>query len=379
MSDSWVELKLPTPSDIGRFMLWVGGRCFLSGMLLGCHAWKGLSKLSHSLAEMSERFLVRILRVWDALPLMGMSISHTIEAEVVPITNIETATDIPSLLAGKHLILLGDTGTGKSTLAQYIAYLIPGRIWVYDPDASPDEWQGLEVVGRKGDYTSIEVAMQADLTDLQKRIELRGEKGDGALAGMETTIICEEYPNVASKVEIANEWLKEHARRGRKPKRFLIIITQDDGVKALDLEGEGSTRKNFRYFRLGKYAVEHAKRLGNKQLAEWLKSQSYPCLADDVPVRLPSVAEMRAVSPRLLVQPSSVNSEPTETPTLATIQLPENELNGVSNLEKIALWKAIKASELPDSRIVKEILGYTGERYQQGREILEQLKQQFGE
>lgn len=380
MSNQWIELRLPAPSDVGKFMLWVGGRCLLSGTLVLIQGWKFASRASTVLSEMTERSIHQWLRVWDAMPLMGMPYSLTVEAEAVPITDINPIKDIASLLVGKHVLIIGDTGTGKSTLAQYMAYLIPGKVCVYDADAAPDEWSGLEVIGRGGDYDSIRVAMETDLIDLQNRIKLRGEQGDSALAGIDTTTICEEFPDIAAEIDIGSEWMVRHGRRGRKPRRFLILLSQDDSVKALDIEGEGSVRKNFRYFRLGKFAIEHAKRLKNPQLVEWLKQRDRPCMADDEPVLVPSLAEMRAVIPRPLPQRFTDPPVTAELPSQIGLEAPESDQEPVTDIGDEALWKAIKAlldEGKAESWIIKSVLGYEGRYYQAGKGVLEAMKQRF--
>jgi hypothetical protein len=237
-----------------------------------------------------------------------------------------------------------------------------GDVKVYDADASPDEWRGLNVIGRRGNFAAIANEMANDLTELQTRIETRGELGDKALAGMDRVIIAEEYPLLRDEVEISTDWLLKHARRGRKHKVFLIALLQDDSVKAMSIEGEGNVRKCFRMLRLGKFAVTHAKHLKDTQLEQWLKDCKYRCTVDDLPCQLPDLTSYKMLTPQLQIN---------------QVELPvttvEQTLQPIEDRVRIAAKACVDAG-LSDSRIIKDVLGFQGSRYQEGKKILDGIK-----
>lgn len=372
MALDWVEIRLPNFQQMGKFLLWAAGRATFSFWLFGLHSLKMACKVSASVLEMTERASHQLLAVYAQLPYSGtLPASVTIEATALPVGEPENlVTDLLRSLEGKHILIVGDTGAGKSLIAQWLAYQIGGQVKVYDADASPDEWNGLEVIGRGGNFARIAEEMSADLEELQRRIEMRGNQGDRALAGLDSVLIAEEFPLLADEVDIASEWLLKHARRGRKPKRFIIALSQDDSVKALRIEGEGSVRKCFRMLRLGKFAVTHAKSLKDTALVEWLKSGKYRCMVDDYPCQLPDLSSFKMITPRL--QPTS-NFQPLvspETPTESGFQPPETDISA----EILRAVRASLAFGISESKIIKDILGYQGAEYQKGKKVLESIK-----
>lgn len=370
----WAELRLPNHKDIGKYVLWGTGRIALSLWLFSLHGISASCKLIDYLAQMTQRATLNLLTIYDQLPYMGVAVDRILD---VPATLVsepsEIITDIISAIEGKQVMIIGEMGTGKSTLAQYLAYTVGGAVKVYEPEGTPDDWMSLEVIGKGEDWSAIAAGMEADLEDLSNQLKIRNERGDHALGGTEKVIICEEYPELVTKVDCSSEWLERHARRGRKARRFTILLSQYDRVSAWGLEGKSDLADAFFRIRLGKKAVSHAKSLKNGQLVEWLRVDRSHCLLDDQPCKLPSYREMKAVTQRLLpvnalqpvVQPVTAaqnDFQPVEPPKT---DLPEAVIRAV----RVSLSLGIS-----DSRIIKEILGYQGGQYSQGKNVLEIIK-----
>jgi energy-coupling factor transporter ATP-binding protein EcfA2 len=374
MTSEWIELKPPKPKAIGRLILWGLGKTMLSIGHLHIKLWWGVSKLSLWCATTTERYWAKLEMVYDALPWGGVSQQIlTIESE--PLSDSEPEgliRDILTVIQGKHCLLIGDTGSGKSTLAQWLAYQVGGSIKVYDADAAPEEWVGLDVIGRGGEFELIGAAMIADVDDLEARLRLRGEKGDRALAGMDEVVIAEEFPLLADELgDTAVTWLKKHARRGRKPKRFIVALSQDDSVKALRIEGEGAVRKNFRYIRLGKLALEHGKKVLSNQDCAWLKVQDRPCMVDDCPALLPDVKSYLSFVPRLQAASANDLVKHPQTTLESEASLIKSEDLGGENSEEWRLWQRFQESGLSRSDFIKqELIGRCGS-YQAGKQWLE--------
>ncbi len=371
----WIELNLPDRRAFARFVGWSFGRLCFSGSLLTITVARSACKLGIWLCDSSERSIKNLLKVYDQLPYSGTVSHQLLEASAVtlPTEPLEIITDAIAFIEGKQVMIIGEMGTGKSTLAQYLAYTVGGRVKVLEPEGTPDDWSGLEVIGKGEDWEAIDESMASDLQDLTSQIQLRNEKGDSALAGTERVIIAEEYPEIRHKCSNAEEWLDRHARRGRKARRFLILLSQYDRVSAWGLEGKSDLADAFHRIRLGKKAVAHAKSLKDDALVEWLRSDRSHCLIDDQPCKLPSYREMKAVIPRLHLSPVSepiVTAEPVDELGLQPPDFP------VSSYDE-TLSRAVKAcldAGFSESRVIKEILGCQGSRYQEGKALLQRMR-----
>lgn len=371
---NWIRLELPNWQQLGKFVLWSGGRVILSGWLFSLYGTTVLCKGIIHIAELIRQGTLRIITIYDQLPYMGVPLQNVIDATAVTVNEtLEIITDLITAIQGRQLMIIGEMGTGKSTIAQYLAYTIGGRVKVYECEGTPDDWQGLEVIGKGEDWAAIEAGMQADLADLSNQMQLRNEKGDAALNGTERVIICEEYPELVSKVDSSGEWLERHARRGRKGRRFTILLSQYDRVAAWGLEGKSDLADAFYRLRLGKKAVAHAKSLKNEALVIWLQSDRSHCLLDDYPCKLPPYREMKAVTQRLQIAPGNTATVTTETTAQQDFQLIVTAETAPPEAT-IRAAKACLGAGFSDSKIIKEILGYQGGQYQKGKELLESIK-----
>jgi ABC-type oligopeptide transport system ATPase subunit len=383
-SHTWVELSLPNTKTLARYCAWGIGRVAFSLSLFSLYGVTSALKLGIVTCQSAESGIKRLLKVYDALPYSGVPMSQVIEASATVITEpFEIITDVVSAIASKQLMIIGNSGAGKSTVAQYLAYTIGGTVRVLECEGTPDDWKGMEVIGRGEDWKSINTAMVLELEELSRRVGIRNERGDAALAGMDQVTIVEEYPEVKAKCPDADEWLERHARRGRKTLRFIICLSQYDRVSAWGLEGKSDLGDCFYRLRLGKTALGHAKSLKNDALINWLNLDKSHCLLDDQPLKLPPYHDMKAVTQRgstTLLQPSLNNQimdEKKHEKPLKSAQGANSEDN-CSDSDRI-LWRLIQrlGANKTDSTVVTEILGFTGKRYSEGVTLLERLKKEF--
>jgi hypothetical protein len=293
MSKEWLEVPLNITDKIGQFAIWAGTRVIVATPALLIYGWKQIARLNLHLAEIAERSYSKVLIVFDSLPYGGMEGTKLIEVEAKTISQaIEPIIDLIAAIAEKELMIIGEKGTGKSTLAQYLGYSLGGHIKVYEPEGTPEDWNGLEVIGKGEDWDAINEAMQADLEHISSQMKRRRERGDAALAGSDRVIIGEEYPEIAAKCNASEEWLDRHARRGRKALVRLILLSQFDRIAAWGMEGKSDLLDCFYRLRLGRKAINHAKSLKRLDLVEWLASSRSHALLDNDPVILPDYREM---------------------------------------------------------------------------------------
>ncbi len=381
--NDWIGIHLPNRRQFIRFIVWTIGRLTFSISLFTLEVVRISLQCIISVIEWCKLALKRVIRLYDQLPYAGTYHTNVIETSLLSVDMPnEIITDIISAIEGKQLMIIGEMGTGKSTLAQYLAYTVGGKVKVYECEGTPDDWVGLEVIGKGENWSAIEQGMLDDLDELSNQMKIRNERGDNALVGTEKVIICEEYPELVSKVECSSEWLERHARRGRKARRFTILLSQYDRVSAWGLEGKSDLADAFYRLRLGKKAVSHAKSLKDDALISWLLSDRSHCLLDDAPCKLPSYREMKAVTVRLQLPAVTQNHQ--ETTIAQNDLLPRGKLSvtvnsSKSDLDTSVLKRAILGlleAGMSDSRVIKEVMGYEGGNYQKGKLLLEELKRE---
>ncbi|RCJ24309.1 hypothetical protein A6770_28490 [Nostoc minutum NIES-26] len=291
----------------------------------------------------------------------------------------------------KHLLIVGGTGDGKSTLIQSFASRLSGwQFQVFDVDGTVDDWLFVKPEQRVYDLTDIEAAMVDDLALLEERILSRREAGKRWTDTPRLTI-AEELPALVSSSDTAANWVVNHAKRGRKPLLFIAAIAQNDTVKNLGLEGDADLRDScFTRIYLGSKARERARKLGNDVLLRWLEEFPHGrFIVDDKPCQW-------------VVNNNQSTSTTSQTATLTSSQLPNTSPEFTNNLptisdgivsktveaslemggsgftaEVVAMKNAVEAARLrgcSDTNIITEVLGFSGRRYAEGKRLLAMLE-----
>lgn len=371
MATDMKKFKVPNQDELINILNWGGYRLILTIPAIGLYTLKQLSRLALHITSASERlYSETILQPLDAL----IWADATIEPKQITQVTLEPITDLLLAIEEKELMVIGEKGTGKSTLAQYLAYSMGGKIKAYEPEGTPDDWSGLEVIGKGENWQAINQALQSDLEHISHQMKLRREKGDAALAGSDRVLIAEEYPEIASKCDAAEEWLDRHARRGRKAKVRLILLSQYDRVSAWGIEGKSDLLDCFFRLRLGKKAIAHAQKLKRDDLINWLKQNRSHALLDDEPITLPDYREMtRVIQQAAFGYTSKIKQLPSHYPTAteSDAEVPseatENQAfqlaeAGYLESPEVLLEAILNAfeQEKSDDWIAKNIFGCTG-------------------
>ncbi len=131
--------------------------------------------------------------------------------------------------------------------------------------------------------------MGNDLKTLEELVELRGEGGDNAIAGRERFLIAEEFPVLVDECDNSTNWIKRHAKRGRRYKQFICALAQNDTAENFGLQGDKDTLYScFVLVRLGQFGRDYARtKLKVPQLEQWLKAGGKKrFMVDDCPCEL---------------------------------------------------------------------------------------------
>ena len=195
--------------------------------------------------------------------------------------------DIKTALSKPHMMLLGETNSGKSTLVKFLVSHASAPSLVLDSHAAPDDWQNMNVIGMGRNYPAIgqEVDLLVKLMDTRYEARGKGQKQFEPLI-----VVLDEFPAcVANLPKSFTENIMLLVREARKISIKLIVLSQGSEVKSLGIEGQGSIRECFAMIAIGKFATEKAKSLKDEQVKLFIDSAEYPAMLDDLPCQLPKI------------------------------------------------------------------------------------------
>ena len=198
-----------------------------------------------------------------------------------------------------HIILLAETGCGKTTLLRALLDRIPGDVIVADPHATKLSWQGFEVVGRPTAKHELKRVMEALTVEMKRRYTERDDYDEDEYKRMchPITLIIEEAPAAKDSVD-SDTWqdtIATIAREARKVRIRLVLISQGESIKALNLGGMSEIKENFAILRGGNFAKRHAKANKNDELFAWLQAQPRAWTFNDFGL---SVADLSGYKPK---------------------------------------------------------------------------------
>lgn len=200
---------------------------------------------------------------------------------------------IESSLKKPHLMILGETGSGKSTICKYLVSQVNAPCLIIDPHAAPTDWRGFTVTGSGRNYEAIATEFERLASLMQIRYEAR-DKGISQFDPL--IVIIDEFPAIASSLgKGATDTVKLLAREARKVSIRMCLLSQGAEVKTLGLEGEGSIRECFAMLRLGNFALSHGKQSKDKAIGEALENSDRPAMLDQLPCNLPILSDAQTM------------------------------------------------------------------------------------
>jgi hypothetical protein len=190
-------------------------------------------------------------------------------------------------------MILGETGSGKSTICKYLVSQVNAPCLIIDPHASPTDWRGFVVTGSGRNYGDIATEFERLANLMQIRYEAR-DKGISQFDPL--IVIIDEFPAIASSLgKGATDTVKLLAREARKVSIRMCLLSQGADVKTLGLEGEGSIRECFAMLRLGNFALSHGKSLKDKAIGEAMENSDRPAMLDQLPCNLPILSDNQSM------------------------------------------------------------------------------------
>jgi len=194
-----------------------------------------------------------------------------------------------------HLMIVGSTGEGKSTLANWLLseHFNDSNIQIIDPHYKPGTWENRPVIGKGRRYEEIETAFDSLTTEMDKRYQ---DRGQGRTDWQPLTIAIDEFPSIVANTETVKDSLILLGQEARKVGMRIILLSQGAEVKILGLEGKGSQRDNFCQILLGKAAQKAAKISGDTESLAILKSNPRACLVDGQLGIIPEISKSVASS-----------------------------------------------------------------------------------
>ena len=262
-----------------------------------------------------------------------------------------------------HIRVIAKSGMGKSTLARYLLHLLGGNQSVITPKCKPNDWRGVEVIGKGFDYDAIEAALIQIKDLMYSNYELINQ----SLTPEMINICLDEWRLIKENVPIAKEIIKELITVARDAKIRLICLAQGEQVSTWGLEGESDLGECFTDVRIGEFAIDHAKRLKcSKPIIEFLEKQSRPCMIGRLPALIPDLNSFQFVASEAALK----LIETSETTDLQEL----NEQNEVFGNQEILekMYRLARTNGISDSDFIKNIFGTS--RYQEGKKFLEGLK-----
>lgn len=157
-----------------------------------------------------------------------------------------------------HILIVGNSGAGKTVLAQLIVGTRPGKVVVLDPKRPKGwegpKWGGLPYVSRDpdGSYRSMVAALSqvvAEMNDRYQRQETATEPFQ------QLTVVLDEAKNSLEECpELADQY-RLIVSIGREVGVRLVLISTTDRARKLGFDGEADSLDSFTWVRLGDFAV----------------------------------------------------------------------------------------------------------------------------
>jgi hypothetical protein len=292
-----------------------------------------------------------------------------------------------------HVMIIGKTGGGKSTLAEWLASKCPGKRYAIAPhlDRTQDQWKGChgvfaggrnfgssddepiaydDLVGGRVPSPSASQCMMAMLTEMNRRYSSPLPQDSHPVHNW----LIDEVPAIASAIDKAfGDQLKPILFEARKVGLRLFLLTQGDNVETLKIKGQGKLREQFSYVYVGENASVRLRQL--KQRVPKLPSDRRFAVVDAEVALLPELDQMLTDTKATLVPDQFVGAFVEAVPELPKPSALMNREPTATEVEALAIGVSELLSEKPDltANQLAKALHFTGRYNKRGTELVKSV------
>ena len=339
--------------------------------------------------------------------LKSAAVNPLLLPEAKPVNDIIQPIQLKEVLQrGVSIVLMGNSGCGKSSLIKYFCGEIGTieNLTICNPhDDGKDFDKGIPVIYK---YDEILTTIQQALDELEKMKERSRQNKKLPFS----VYVFDEWPSIIAyakkqkKSGLTKEAIIRLGSECRKYNMLTFFCSQSGNVKAMGLEGMGEFLENYTCIRLCKVAVKFARRTGLREVLSVITNQAYPCLVDDELSVHPThghYQEFKEGNSPANISKFVVNDSTYKTAiTNSDIMLSTNNCyNSHSELQEVAVtddvntvtqalhnvtpiatsvvsdvMSAVRAGKT-DSYIIKNILKLGGRNFQTGKTVLTIIKE----
>lgn len=173
-----------------------------------------------------------------------------------------------------HVLIVGNSGAGKTVLAQLLIGTRPGKVVILDPKRprgwEGPKWGGLPYVSRDKETASYKPMVEA-LRTVVREMDRRYRVQDEVSEPFEPlTVVLDEAKNSVEECEELAEQYRKIVSIGREVGIRLILLSTTDRAGKLGFSGEADSMDSLAWVRLGNFArdvlgEEEADRLGDRR------------------------------------------------------------------------------------------------------------------
>lgn len=364
-------IRIPTWYEVKQVLAWGSTYALLHLPYIPIKALKEISKVAYLSFEAIDRLYTSSV----ITPMKGLVYQHIptpiLEGEVVEVGNGQIPLFDWSRLQTEydnfpHIRIIGKSGSGKTYTAEQVLKLLGGNQWVITCKKKPHNWVGQKVYGVPFKWDEVEHAFKLTMERMWGNYELI-ERG---LPPLRTNVAIDEWRSIKNNVPSTADNMRELISVARDAEVRLICLATGEQVKTWGLEGESDLGDCFTTIRLKGFAVDHAKKLKlSPEKLQWLYSQERPCMVDDEIACLKQLKELCDKTSTNMLQPSFENTVQTETLMPTVLHTKTDNENEVTDEYKKVIYRLYKSETMSDSDIIKNVMGYTGNRYAEGKAL----------